>query len=86
MKTFEEINKIMLTIPEKWRYHWCKAEVCACLGCVQVGNRVVMYEKDTGKKFMGDPEYIAEQKITNTIYEKYKVTKEEWELWKKKEN
>jgi len=42
MKTLSEVNSILQTIPEPWRYKWCCAEKCACVGCVQIGNRVIM--------------------------------------------
>lgn len=84
MKSFEEIDAIMLTIPEQWRKRWCENGRCACLGCVQSGNRVVMAEAVMGGKFWGDPEHIAEAAIPADIYAKYKVTREEWELWKQK--
>lgn len=79
MRTLEEINKIMQTIPEKWRTHWCRARICACCGCVQTGNKIIMYEKMTGEKFHGDPEYISS--IPDEIYNQYKVTEDEWNLW-----
>ena len=84
MKSLNEIDKIMQTIPEKWRNRWCGGEYgpCACMGCVQIGNRMVMFKKVKGHDFFGDPEYINEQAIPPAIYRKYKITKEEWELWK----
>ena len=86
MKTFNQVNAIMLAIPENSRYYWCGGErgPCACLGCVQVCNRVIMYEKTLDKIFIGDPEYIDESKIPKDIFNKYKITKEEWEMWKEK--
>ena len=51
------------------------------MGCVQVGNRIVMYTAVTGKEFLGDPECIDESQIPPDIYERLKITKEEWELW-----
>jgi hypothetical protein len=83
MKTLAEIDEIMLTIPRDWRYRWCGGEngPCACTGCVQIGNRIIMYEIAMGKKFLGDPEYINESKIPPEIYKKYKITKNDWEWW-----
>ena len=81
MKTLKEINEIMNTIPLTWRKRWCECQYCACVGCVQIGNRIIMYEKATGKKFVGDPEYISETEISQAIYDKYKISKEEWQLW-----
>lgn len=83
MKTLEEITAIMNTIPKGWRKRWCGGEngPCACLGCVQIGNRIVMYEKASGNKFIGDPEYINESEIPKEVYDKYKITNEEWKLW-----
>ncbi len=85
MKTLEEINEIMKTIPERWRKRWCGAEEgpCACLGCVQIGNRLIMYKNITGREFTGDPEHLDEEKFPKEIYDKYKITKEEWQLWSK---
>jgi hypothetical protein len=85
MKSPDEVDKIMQTIPRKWRTYWCGGErgPCACLGCVQIGNRMVMVETASGHKFRGDPEYIDESRIPPEIYKKYKVTREEWEAWMK---
>lgn len=76
----DDIDAVMQTIPEEWRTNWCGREdgPCACLGCVQVGNRLVM----AGLKVTQcDPEYIDESKIDPAIYKKYKVTKAEWSDW-----
>ncbi len=76
----KDVDAIMRTIPEGWRNRWCGGEQgpCACMGCVQIGNRLIM----TGRKVeQGDPEYIDESKIPKDIYNKYKITKEEWEAW-----
>ena len=81
MKSLLEITEIMDTIPVRWRGRWCGSRLCACMGCVQVGNRIVMYTAVTGKEFLGDPEYIDESQIPPDIYERLKITKEEWELW-----
>jgi hypothetical protein len=83
MKTLKEINDIMQTIPEEWRIRWCGGEngPCACMGCVQIGNRMIMFKEAEGRDFHFDPEYINEQAIPPDIYEKYKITKEEWKLW-----
>ena len=85
MKSLPEINAIMETIPRDWRNRWCGGEKgpCACMGCVQIGNRIIMAETVIGHKFIGDPEDIDERKIPSEIYEKYKIAKEEWRLWKK---
>lgn len=29
----EKVNEIMQSMPLDWRYRWCEAVVCACLGC-----------------------------------------------------
>ncbi len=85
MKNVDEINQIMNTIPEKWRNKWCGGEngPCACMGCTQIGNRMIMYQKTTERKFNGDPEYIDEKSIPAEIYENYKITKDEYLLWLK---
>ena len=30
----EQLHSIMMTIPVDWRYYWCGANACGCLGCV----------------------------------------------------
>lgn len=77
-------NEVMQTIPKEWRNRWCGGEkgACACMGCVQIGNRLIMAKETTGKDYLGDPEYIDERKIPKEIYDKYKITKEEWETWR----
>lgn len=86
MKSFEDIDKIMQTIPEAWRNRWCGGEngACACMGCVQIGNRVIMWEESNSGSFSLDPEYIDESKIPQELYDKYKITKDEWLFWKDK--
>lgn len=83
-KKIEEVDAIMSTIPEQSRLRWCGGEngVCACMGCVQVCNRVVMWEKATGRKFTGDPEYIQESRIPLEIYDAHKISRADWEAWK----
>jgi len=41
-----------------------------------------MYRAMMGKPFVGDPEYINEQQISQEVWDEYKVTREEWEVWK----
>ena len=50
-------------------------------GCVQIGNRISMFEKTTGNKFSGDPESINESKIPKEVYSALKITKDEWKFW-----
>ena len=40
----EEVDEIMEGIPVGWRNRWCGGEngPCACLGCVQTGNKAVI--------------------------------------------
>ena len=87
MKSLGEIDAIMQSIPLEWRMRWCGGErgPCACMGCVQIGNRMIMFEKANERRFLGDPEYINEFDIPKEIYQKYKVSREEWELWKEDE-
>jgi len=84
VKTIREIDSIMNIIPEEWRGRWCGSEAgpCACLGCVQIGNRFIMFEKLMGRKFLGDPEYINEVGIRPDIFQSLKITKEEWLAWR----
>jgi len=88
MKTAAQIDEIMRAIPEEWRTRWCGGErgECACMGCVQIGNRAVMVKKITGEEYRGDPEYIDESKLREhtAIYAEYKLSREEWESWKKR--
>lgn len=86
MKKIETINFIMNTIPKNWQYRWCGGEygACACVGCVQIGNRIIMWEQTTKRQFFGDPEHIDEKQIPKNIYSKYKITKQEWEEWKER--
>lgn len=88
MKTLAEIDAIMQTIPEPFRSRWCGAEngPCACMGCVQICNRSAMVEAMTGGPFLGDPEYIRESSIPSEIYEQFKITREEWNLWMNERN
>ena len=85
-RSIEEIDAIMQTIPEEWRLRWCGGEngPCACLGCVQIGNRLIMAKEVTGLEFKGDPEYISEGKIPKDIYNRLRITKSEGELWKER--
>lgn len=84
-KTDAQVDEIMGEIPEAWRTRWCGGErgPCACMGCVQIGNRKVIAEKIAGTKFSGDPEYISEDKLQehSAIYAEHKVSREEWESW-----
>ena len=84
----KNVNEIMQTIPKEWRHRWCGGEkgACACLGCVQIGNRLIMAKETTGMAFIGDPEYIDESKIPEDIFNKYKISKKEWEAWKSENN
>lgn len=79
----DDVEAVMSKIPEKWRERWCGGEdgSCACNGCVQIGNRAVMVEAITGQKHRGDPERIDERKIPKAVFEKFKVTKAEWQAW-----
>jgi hypothetical protein len=86
MKTHEQVDAIMHAIPEEWRHRWCGGEYgpCACMGCVQIGNRAVIAKKITGESFGGDPEYLAEAQLQahEAIYAAHKLTREEWQSWK----
>ena len=76
----EDVNAVMQTIPSEWRTNWCGGEYgpCACLGCVQVGNRLIMAGL---KVHQVDPEYIAEAKIPRETYDRFKISRIEWEDW-----
>lgn len=85
MKTEAQVDEIMQAMPEGCRTRWCGAEQgdCACLGCVQIGNRAVIAEKITGEKFRGDPEYIDQRKLQShgDVYTNNKLTRAEWDAW-----
>lgn len=84
----DRVEKVMLTIHPASRKRWCGGEdgACYCMGCVQVSNRRIMWEEMTGKKFFGDPEHIDEREIPREIYNKYKISKQDWEIWMFKQN
>ena len=88
MKTIDEINAIMETIPTEWRDKWCGGEngACACLGCVQIGNRIAMHKEATGLNIIADPEHIDELLIPEDIHQKYKINRDEWDLWMKSQS
>jgi hypothetical protein len=76
----DTVDAVMRAMPEAWRTRWCGGErgPCGCLGCVQIGNRLIM----TGLKASQiDPEHIDESKIPAEVFKIYKVTKEEWAEW-----
>lgn len=80
----ENIDAVMQTIPVEWRTRWCNAIEpggggCACMGCVQIGNRISM-AREAGYS-VGDPEYVNESVIPRAIFDRLKVTKEEWSTW-----
>jgi len=79
----DDVDAVMQTIPAEYRTRWCGGEYgpCACVGCVQVCNRLIMVGLTIDKI---DPEYIDESKIPDDIYVKYKITHEEWTAWMKK--
>lgn len=35
-----KIDKIMADMPLEWRYRWCEAKLCCCLGCANVSGRL----------------------------------------------
>lgn len=76
----DDVDYVMQTIPPEWRRRWCGGErgPCGCMGCVQIGNKLVMVGKTASQI---DPEYINESSIPEEIYKKFKVTKEEWLAW-----
>lgn len=78
----------MAQIPAEWRNRWCGGErgPCACMGCVQIGNRAIMAKAVTGMPYRGDPEYISEAKIPRDIFDRLKITREEWENWRSRQS
>ncbi len=85
MKSEAEVDALMSQIPECWRENWCGGErgLCACMGCVQIGNRTIM-ARENGTPHSGDPEYINEQEINPEVRQRLKITREEWEAWMKR--
>lgn len=86
MKTPEQVDAIMERIDERSRYRWCGGErgPCACMGCVQICSRSLMYEKTYQTEHRGDPEYIDYRRFPPIVHERYGVTREEWEAWKER--
>lgn len=86
IKSIEEIDAIMARIDERSRYRWCGAEKgdCACLGCVQICSRSLMYEQTFSREHRGDPERIDMRYIPQRIRQACSVTREEWEAWKER--
>ena len=85
MKTEQHVDYIMMLIPEEWRKRWCGGErgACACLGCVQIGNRAVINDRITRTQYPVDPEHISEEQLKKhtDLYSDNKITREEWDLW-----
>lgn len=85
MKREAQVDAVLQAIPARWRTRWCGAEkgACACMGCVQTGNRQVIAEKITGEPWRGDPEYIDEARLRahGAVYAENKVSRVEWEAW-----
>lgn len=88
MKTNKQVDEIMAATPREWRHRWCGGErgPCACMGCVQTGNKQVIMELITGKTYAGDPEYISEFVVRahKDVYEANKISYEEWLAWKER--
>lgn len=82
MSRADDVDAVMQTVPVKWRARWCEAEQCACMGCVQVGNRLIMVNRRADQI---DPERIDERQIPPAMYAKYKITKEEWADWMRRD-
>lgn len=88
--TDEDVDAIMLRIPERWRTRWCGGEYgeCACNGCVQVGNRAIIAEEITGAPYVGDPERISESALMKRDAETYtanKITHDAWLSWMRRQ-
>lgn len=85
MKSESQVDAIMSAIPESFRTRWCGGErsPCACMGCVQIGNRAIIAEKITGEQYRGDPEHLCEDKLQEygAIYSDNKLSREEWDAW-----
>lgn len=83
MKSDAQIDAIMAAIPKAWQRYWCGASFCACKGCVQTGNKAVIFQKIAGRQYSGDPEYINEAalKLQGALYSDNKLTREEWQSW-----
>ncbi|MNE79973.1 hypothetical protein D3C80_1765040 [compost metagenome] len=35
----EQVNDVMMGIHPEWRYNWCNAVVCGCMGCTNVSGQ-----------------------------------------------
>lgn len=91
MKTPEQVDAIMAGIYERWRTRWCGGErgACACVGCVQIGNRAGIFEKVYGRKPVSDPEGLSEEAMRLRSPETYaanKISREEWEAWMQRQS
>jgi hypothetical protein len=86
MKTPEQVDAIMQRLPLEWRKRWCAAyeseSGCACMGCVQVGCRALMFEVVAGRPYRGDPERIDESRIAPAVREQFRPTRDEWAAWR----
>lgn len=78
------VDEIMQQIPADWRYRWCRAQVCACMGCVQTGNKSVMAKAQLGQPYRGDPEYIDRSKIAPEIRDSMTISHDDWLAWVKR--
>ena len=61
----EDVDAMMDAIPEQFRKRWCREDACACLGCVQMGNRLA----------------IAKMNIPPEDSGRFTITKAEWDDW-----
>lgn len=84
MKTAQQIDALMSEIPKAWQTHWCQSGLCACLGCVQTGNKATIYKAVTGRPYGGDPERISAQKLIEAapdLCAANTLTRADWEDW-----
>lgn len=63
MKTLAQIIEVMTLVPYDWRWRYCEARVCACMGCV---NRygITKEEHDLFLEFFPEPLTTAEKART----------------------
>lgn len=46
MRSPEEIDSILGLLPFDWRWRWCIAEECGCLGGVNCSGRSILVQKN----------------------------------------
>lgn len=80
MKTIDEL---MEKIPLDWRYRWCEAESCYCMGCVNKSGRLP-YDKNDWQEWKSRNPNDHKTPDDHLIYQDPGPRKAAWEAWNKK--